>query len=305
MAANSPYKTLSDIRLAIIKDAKESTSTTFVSLVDRWINEGHEQVTLRKKRDWLDKQFVVQMNGDTQATCTVTNGSPTVTFTPGTTFPSGVELQFNSPTYSEVYNVLSTASNVVTLEKPFLGSTNTAASGIVFQPSVILDGDIRAVYQMYTQHRGQPLTDVGPQQMRAIQEAGKVTLDYPQYFTLFGQDADGDRRALVYPYPSEDYTLYIDANTYVPVLSAATDEPVIPMQYRQILYHYGLYKLFLYHRNDQKAADAYSAFSGMLARIDGEMRAELDFPQIVPVFPRRTRRGFVGKFFDPNMRDES
>lgn len=304
--ASSPYETLSNIRLAVIKDAKESTSTSMVSLVDRWINEGHEQVTLRKKRDWLDEQFTVQVSAAVSASCSVTNGSTTVTFTGGTTFPSSVELGFYVQGFQEIYNVSSATLNVVTLSNAFLGTTNTAATGVVFQKSILIDDDIRTVYQLYHGFEDSTVTDVGPQQMRSIQESGGPQLGYARYFTLFGQNnSTGARRVLLYPYPDEAYTIYIDANTFVPVLTAATDEPVIPMQYRQILYWYGLYKLWLYHRNETQAANAFNSFKEMLRQIDGEMRSEIEFPQITVAYPKaRTFRSFR-RPFNPLMRDDS
>jgi hypothetical protein len=304
-APNSPYKTLSNIRSAVIKDAKEATSSQIVTLVDRWINEGHEQVTLRKKRDWLDQQFTVQLSAAVQETCSVTENSRTVTFTAGTTFPIGAELQFSSRGFEEIYNVASATLNVITLDKPYLGTSNTASSGVVFQPSILLDASIRMVYSGYHQYQPQPLIDVGPQLMRQIQEAGGIQLNEARYMTIFGQNASGSRRLKVYPYPLNAYTLYLDVNTFPSVLSADADEPQIPIQYRQILYWYGIYKLWLYQRNADQANVALTNFNSMLARIDGEMRAELDFPRISVSYPRRTPlRQFITPF-DTRLRDDN
>ncbi len=303
MSANSSYKTLLNIRNAIIKDAKESSSTTFVALVDRWINEGHEQVTLRKKRDWLDTRYSYQVNAAVEETAVVSSGSTTVTFTAGTTFPTGVELQFYAQEFEEIYEVSSATSNVITLAKPYLGSSNTAASCVVFQRSILLDTDIRAIYQLYHNFHGAPVEPLGPQEFRAEESARGPQLDYADKYTVFGQDSSSKRRLLLFPYPKVSYTLYVDCNTYVPVLSNNTDEPVIPMQYRQILYWYGMYKVWLYHRNDSQAANALAVFNSMLMKIDGETRSEIEFPAISVNYPRRqTLRRFTPPF-DPRMRD--
>jgi hypothetical protein len=303
MPPSSPYQTLGDIRLAIIKDTKETTSSTFVSLVDRWINEGYEQVAFRKKRDWLDEQFTVQVKAKTEATATVTNNSSTVTFATGTTFPTGVELQFQATGFAEVYDVSSATLNVVTLAKPYLGDSSTAATGTVFQPHIILDADIRHVYQVYHQHNDQPLVDVGPQQMRQLQETSGVQYGKAKYFTIFGQSS-GQRRLVIYPYPDEAYTIYIDANVYVPELTSSTDEPLMPIQYRQALYWYGLHKAWMYERNYAQAESALANFNSMLTRMDGEMRAEIEFPQISVSYPRsKSFRRFKPRF-DPRLRDD-
>lgn len=302
MAANSSYKTLGNIALAIVKDVKETTAATFVSQVYRWINEGYEQVNLRKKRDWLDVQYTYQVNAAVEADCTVTENSTTVTFEVGTVFPTGVELQFNNSGYAEVYEVASATLNVVTLSKPYLGETSTAASGVVYQPHILLDSEIRHVYQAYHQHIDQPLVDVGPQQMRSIQESGKVQLDFARYMSIFGQES-GSRRLMLYPYPDEAYTLYLDTNIFPAVLTASTDEPEMPMQYRQCLYWYGLHKAWMYHRNYDQAQAALTNFNSMLTRLDGEMRAEIEFPQITVSYPRSKRLRRMKPAFDTRLRD--
>jgi hypothetical protein len=298
----SPYQTFSDIYNAVIKDAKESTSTQIVTLVKRWINEGNEQIAMSKKRDWLDTQFAVQLTAAVQADCTVTENSTTVTFTPGTTFTAGIDLQFYNQGFPEVYNVTSATLNVVKLDKAYLGTTATAVTGVVFQPSVVLDPTIRTIYQAYHQYNSAPLTQVGPQQFRQLQEAYTPQLDYATYGTIFGQDSSGSRRLFFYPYPLNAYTLYLDSNVFPTQLVSSTDQPQIPIQYRQILYWYALYKLYLYHRNSEFASAALGSYKSMLAQIDAETRAELDFPQIAVKYPRGKNLRTYSPPFNPLWR---
>ncbi len=296
--ANSPYKTLGNIRVAVVNDVKESSTAALVTQVNRWINEGYEQVILAKKREWLDTQFVTQLQSSTQAVCTVTNGSPTVTFASGTTFPSSsTERIFYNTGFNEIYNVSSNSGLNLTLANSYLGETNTAAAGIVAIKSILLDPSIREVYKVYHQWAADPLTFVGPQQFREIVEAGNQNLDYAQYCTIFGQDNTSEaKRLLLYPYPDQAYTLYYDANVYVTPLSADGDEPIMPMQHRQILYHFAMYKLYSYHRNDPKAAEYLNNFNTMLARLDGESKPQQDFPQLQVRYPRGRRLGFFPTF---------
>lgn len=302
--ANSPYKTLGNIRTAIINDAKEASSTGLITQVNRWVNEGYEQVILRKKREWLDTQFTQRVNSSTQAVASVTFNSQTTAFPVGTTFPpNSVERIFYNTGFNEIYNVSSTSGTALSILSPYLGSTSTSANCVVAQNSILLDPSIRHIYQVYHQWSFQPLIEVGPQQFREITEQYGPNLDYPKYCTIFGQeDTTGSRRMLFYPYPNTAFTLYIDANIYVTPLAADADEPVMPMQHRQILYHFGMYKLWSYHRNDPKAAEALNNFNTMLSKIDGEARAELDFPQIKVSYPRGKRTGFFPSF-DTRLRD--
>ena len=301
--ASTPYKTLGNIRTAVVNDAKEVSSTALITQVNRWVNEGYEQVALRKKREWLDTQFTVQLQSAVQAVASVVNGSTTVTYATATLSALTVEKLLWSQGFNEVYNVSSITSPAVTLAKPYLGDSNTARTCVLAQPHIILDSSIRHIYQVYHQWSSEPLIEVGPQVMRQIQEQYGPQVDYARYCTIFGQDSTGSRRMIIYPYPDTAYTLYIDANTYVTPLSADADEPIIPMQHRQILYHFAMYKLFSYHRNDAKAAEYLGNFNAMLAKIDGEARAEIEFPQIKVSYRRGNRRSFIPGF-DTRLRED-
>jgi hypothetical protein len=304
MAPTSPYKTLSNIRLAVIRDAKETTASTMVSLVDRWINEGYEMVGNRKKRKWLDQQFTVQVSAAVDATCRVTNASTAVTFTAGTTFPTGVELQFWNRGFEEIYDVASTTSASLTLAKAYLGTTNTAASGVVFQKSILVDTSIRDIFQIYHQYDTKPLTNIGPQQMRMVQERSGVQLNTASYYSIFGSSSSA-LRVLLYPYPLDAYTLYLDTNLLPAQMTADTDEPLIPIKFRQMLYWYGSYKLWLYHRNDSNAATALTNFNSLLAQMDGELSPTIDYPQIQVSYIKARTLQQVAPPFDPSWRSNS
>ena len=303
--ASSPYKTLGNIRSAVVSDAKEQSSTNLITQLNRWINEGYEQVNLRKKREWLDTQFYTQLPAPTEATATVTNGTPTVTFTAGTTFPSSTyeRILYNTG-YSEIYDVNSTTGLVATLLQNYLGTTNTSANCVVAVKSIILDSSIKEVYRVYHQHSKEPLIIVGPEQFRDIVENYGQNLEKARYATIFGQNnTSASKRLMIYPYPDEAYTLYYDAKVNIVPLSADADEPVLLMQERQLLYHYGMYKLYSYHRNDAKASECLNSFNIMLMKIDGEAKAQLDFPQIVVAYKRGRRRSFLPGF-NSGMRED-
>lgn len=305
--ANSPYQQLGQIRIAVVNDAKEQSSAALVTQVNRWVNEGYEQVILRKKRGWLDQKFSYQFSDATQATAAVTEGIQTVTFEAGTTFPptnATFELLLYNQGFSEVYDVLDfPGGTVVNTRQPYLGESNTAAACVVTAGSILLDTSIRHVYQAYHNWSPQPLTYMGPQQFREMTERFGPQLGYAQYFTIFGKgNSYTADRMQIYPYPEAAYTLFLDANIYVVPLLADSDEPLIPIQHRQILYHYAMYKLWSYHRNDAKAGEALANFNTMLAKIDGEAMPELDFPQLKVAYPRGRRRSFFPGF-DSRLRD--
>lgn len=305
--ATSVYETFQDIYEAVIRDAKENTTTTaVVDLVKRYINEGYETVNFRKKRDYLNERYKLSLQGKVASTFNVTEGSSSVTHTgTATLLATTYELGFKVTGFAENYEVSSITSNTVLLDTTYKGDSNTAAAGTLYQRSIILDDDISEVYQVWHDYYHAPLENIGPQKMRELMLERPDTYDKATHFAIFGQDSSTNaRRLVIWPYPDENYTLYLDANVFVSELSAEDDEPLIPVQYRQILYWYALAKLFgTYHRNTEREAVAMSNFNVWLAKLDGMDPVSQDYSRMVISY-RRPRRYTRGRYFDPRYREE-
>jgi len=298
--ASSPYQNLGNLRVAIVNDAKEATSAALVAQVNRWINEGYEQVILRKKREWLDNTLSYQVSSAVQAVCQVVKNSTSITFPSSVTLPvltGNAGYIFYNTGYNEVYQINGINGQTINISTAYTGSSNTAASGVIAQNFIKLETSFRHVYKSFHNFANEPMIEVGPQKMVDIKERYGPQLDYAAYCTIFGQQSsDGKLNYFFYPYPFQTYNITLNYNQYVTPLSADSDEPRIPMQHRQILYHYGMYKLFSYHRNEAKAAEALTNFNTMLAKIDGETKPEADFPKIMVSYKRGSKRTFFPSF---------
>lgn len=287
--ADSPYKTFSNIYTAALQDFKEQTSTEMVTLAKRWINEGQEQIILRKKKDYLNKTFSVNIEAPIETTYSVTNGSATVTKIGSGTLPitSVNDHKFKLDGDETVYDISSFTSSTLTLANAFVGSTSSSSNGVFFQSSVYLDDSIRSIHKVYHEKNGQVVVlSKGPEDFRNMVQADPSYVDFAQIWTLYGYNnitvtsgAD-KRRLLFYPYPSESYVLHFDANIHIPVMSNDTDEPIIPIQHRQILYWYAIMKLGQYHQDVDMISFGTSNFNAWLDRLDGEFMPEKDLPGI-------------------------
>lgn len=307
--SSSVYETFSDLYEGIIHDAKESTTTAnVVSFVKRWINEGYEVVNFRKRRDYLDKKFTVSLNGKVEDTFIVTNGSNTATHTGTATLlvtSADYELGFKVQGFEENYEVSSIASNSVILSTTYKGDTASSATAVLYQRSVIIDDSISEVYDVYHDYCRTPLDNLGFQRLR------KDILYYPEHYdkatkwAIEGdQDATEAKRLIIWPYPDVDYTLYLDANVYADELVNASDEPRIAPQYRQVLYWYGLAKLFgTYHRNATRESVCMQNFGVWLSKLDGKEDVSQDYPRLLIDY-RRPRRFVRGRAFDERYRED-
>ncbi len=304
--ATSVYSTFADLYTAVITDAKENTaSTSVVEDVKRWIQEGYEQVNFRKKRSYLDKRFVLSMSGKVESTYTMTEGSSIAVHTgTATLLSSSLDTGFKISGFAENYEVESVTGTVVVLTTTYKGIDASAATGVQYQRSIVLDDTISEVYQVWHDHYREELTALGPQKMRESQLFNPEQYDYAVSWAVFGQDNTVEAKRLVlWPYPNVDYTVYLDTNVFFDELVLATDEPVIPVQYRQILYWYALHKLWAFHRNTEREQLALQNFNIWLAKLDGINEVSQDLPRMFVDY-RRPRRGPVGNAFDRRYRED-
>lgn len=306
--ATSPYQTFQDIYEAVIKDAKESTAVSaVVDLVKRWVNEGYELVNQRQRRPYLNKKYNLTMNAKQDITATVTLTSTSVTLSSAISFTDSTNaiFGFHISGTDEFYEISSVSSATVTLTAPYKGDSSTAATGVIYQIGTYLNADIREVYEAYHDIYRFPLDNVGVNKLREEILYNPDRYDYPMKWALTGPDADssGKKKLLFYPWPNDLHTLYLDTNIFASELTNASDEPLLPLSYRAVLYWYALGKLFgTYHRNTERELNCIQAFNEWIKRIDGDSDVSEDNARMLIDYrrPRRFTRGFG---FDSRMRD--
>lgn len=291
MATDSPYKTFQNIYEAVLLDFKENTSGNIVSLAKRWVNEGQEQVILRKKRDYLNKTFDYVTEAPVQTSFSVVEDSSTVTLTGTATLPTTSinDHKFQILGSDDVYNVRAIGTGTITLASGVTRETSTAVNGVLFQSSILLNNSIRSVHEVYHDNGGGfTLFSKGPEDFRQLTQGDNTLRDYASFWTLYGFDSQSvaaadpaDQKKLqIYPYPHKKYTLHVDANIDIPSLVNDDDEPLIPIQHRQVLYWYALSKMAVYHQDSAAQQIAQQNFNTFLAKIDGSLLPGRDLPQI-------------------------
>lgn len=291
MAGDSPYKTFEDLYTSVLTDFKDSTNATMVTNAKRWINEAQEQVVRSAKRDFLNKTYHVVVEAAVSTACTVTNGSVTVTKTGTAALPvtSTQEHKFFVTGFPEVYDVVSFSATTITLASAFQGTSATGVTGNFFQSSVLIDADIRNVHKVYHERNGlNDLRNKGAEDLRNIIQSDPTKLDYAVYWSLYGYDnvsvtsVSEKRRLLVYPYPSTAYTIHLDCNIYVPLLSNDSDEPIIPVQYRQMLYWYAIFKFGQFHQDADVIQLGLANYNSWLDKFNAEMFPQTEMPRLWP-----------------------
>lgn len=122
------------------------------------------------------------------------------------------------------------------------------------------------------------------------------------------------RRVRFYPPPSTALTIpytYITSNLATSSagvaqanLSAASDEPIVPLRYRHALFYHALYGWYRDKRDDARSQEARAEYTDLMLRIGGDYEVGANRPQIQPRVSgyagraRRPWRGGGGRYDD-------
>lgn len=305
--ATSSYQTVGDIAAAVFRDTKESSNTLgIVDQVIRWCDEAQQQILSSKRRQWLEEQYQYQTIDKFQPTASisVTEASTSVNLGSGSPPAASLALMLKITGWNEVYNVDTISGLIATLSKPYLGETNSSAAGYIFQNSIALDAAIESVYQVRHAFQSSPLQALGPDDFFALQSTEPSRVGYATHYTLYEESDTGIKRMFFYPASDTAYTITVAAKKYVTELTALTQEPQLPLQFRQAIYWYAKFKMFEWHRNDAQMSLCSQAFNNWLMKINAEFQTTTQYPTLVVRYARPTRGPLFGlRGFDERLRD--
>jgi hypothetical protein len=284
MTVANPYQTFKNIQDAVIVDSKSGEAAR--DQVKRFINQGYMDLITRRKREFLDVTVNYALEAKRSGTCVATQNSTTIQWTDTSTTllpaTSGAQYKFFVGGTQEIYDVVSFTSSTITLDLGYVQSTLTSASGTLVQASIPVADTIKTVSQIIHDYYPYPVNVVGPQELDAAKDVqGRQQTGYARLATVRQKTASGQSRLFVYPYPSERYIVKLHGSKYFTQLVSDADEPLIPVEYRQILYFYAMAQIFKTQRNQVWYGDAMQNYQAWLARMDSELFPSQDEPALV------------------------
>ena len=287
MSVNSPYQTFKDIRDAVIIDSKAGSTlnSALQTQVNRFINEAYQDIITRRKREWLDEDYYFPVDPKQEGTCSVTKDSTTVTFDSSVTLnsTSGYFYNLYVQTTEEVLPVASIAGQTVTLESEYQGETNNSATGVIVQSGLTLPEEIKTVYQVDHDKSGALVNLRGVLDFKERAQRQPQLTAPAQMATVTGVSSSSEKLLFFYPHPgTQNYTLKVHGSKYFNELVNDDDEPLIPSEYRQMLYHYAISRVYAtISRNETLFSEAAKRYQLWLARLDTEIKPAQDEPSLV------------------------
>lgn len=210
-------------------------------VIEQAINDIMEEICNSHNFSWLyaDSSFITTAPYNT-GTLTATTGATTITGS-GTTWTSamaGRRVTIEDAFY-EVSAFVSTTE--LTLGNNYAGAGGSGLSYKIYQNEYSLSSDTEDVLSMYQENNPQKLTKVGlPMLDRAYPQ--RNSYGFPSLYAINGYDSSGNMKVEIYPIPNQARNIYYRMKKRVTVLSADSDDPIIPLRYRYVLFRGAVYE---------------------------------------------------------------
>jgi len=262
------------------------TETALLALVKTWINSRYQEAwAYLKKHDLIDarEEYTVATVAEYDTGTVETNGTTTITGT-DTVFTSGmVGRKFKVTGWNEIYTISAFVSTTeITLNKAYNGDDNDEASYKIYDDEVSLPSDCSEVIAVRQDINSKVLDRIGLKDLRALQVQSPVPIS----------DIDSQKWALsesgkiiLYPPPSRSILLKIDYIKKITELSDSTDEPMLPVEFHNILVRGAMADLYDYD-DDPRAQKKEAEFYNMLATLARKNALDTDMITFKPVVYR-------------------
>ena len=305
--------------------ADTTASSASETIAKRYLNIALHDVHIQQNWPWAERSAVV-ITRPPYTTGSVSVASTSRTTLAGTNTRWGSQLSGFGVTVAtsggkvylsngEVYGVSSVDSDTqITLGSRFTGSYNVASdyalsySGYTyFQDEYALASDFFRLIDARQFSDVMNIPVLGSQEFYRRFPRNATRSGAPTHATIVELGPSGSTdwrpRVVFHPYPDQPYSIpyrYITRNLAVSSagtaqteLSAASDEPIIPVRYRHILLSYAAFIWYRDQKDDQRSQETYQEYVDGVKRIAGDSSPQRDYPRIVPA--RRSRPYFFAR----------
>jgi hypothetical protein len=293
--------TFSDLYTSVMETLGIQTGDTVAkNKIKRMINEFYlnEVIPFKDYWIWLQKNTqVIHLAAYTTGTAAVTNGSATVTLSTAPTGRSFVGYKFSVAGDTQIYTVSAhtTSSTTVTLSTAFQETTNSAAVFKIWRDRIDLPISAKETVEIWHKDLNQPLDSIGPQGLRELEAREPKAEGYPQYYftsDYFDPSTSGDdetesdryRQTRIYPaINDENVILNVDYIQEAEPLDDDTDEPLMPMTDRIVLYYGACAAAYsILNRNEEMHDKYWAKAMNKLSRMAGKREEGFDTPKLRP-----------------------
>lgn len=243
-------------RVETLTDASEDTRKLLELLVRicRLLGDQHNWAFLRGESE------ITTVAQITTGTAAVTNGAAGVVFTGVTLTPSVVGRAISFAGHPITYRIAAfTSSTTVTLNRAYLGDTNTSTTYTIVQDRYDLAADFSRPLGEWASFFGPfPLQPVDPDEFMQIrQTSAGMTTGEPQVFTIYGVNENTTAQTIwLHPYPIEQRLFPYAYHRVHPDIVRDADRVLFPVTKDEIIIT-ALVEVWQRNLNDDTRADGF------------------------------------------------
>lgn len=336
MSATSQVTDFSDLFTDLQNRVRAQTSITATETqAKRYINIALHDMHIGngEKFPWAERNAILVTQDDyNTGTVTISQGSATLTGS-GTAWATANAFSVNNARAggkivinggTEVYTVTSVDSDAqITLSSKFTQADVSGGSYLYFEDEYALASDFLKPLHATFFDQNADIEIIGRREFKLRYPRNKIT-GKPRVATIEDKPFNGSttpvRKVRFWKPPDDFYSIpygYVTSNLAVSSsgtaqtqLSANTDEPIVPLQYRHGIVFHALYHWYRDKRDDDRSVEAKAEYTDLVARmlLDNEVGENRPFirPRLgpyaraakQPYSQRRGSRYTTGSAFD-------
>lgn len=273
-----------DLYTAILEELKiPSSDGTTLARIKRDINIVYlNHVIPFKPRAWWwleQKTDITTLAKIDTGTLTATADSTTITFSSAPTIDlDGYYVKFSG--YPDIVKISAHTAGVATatLETAWCNDTVTAGAYKAWKDFAALPSTMKEVVVVTHDRRSVPVDAVHNAKFTEVRARYPETEGYPTMYNTGDFNASGDRIIRWYPACWEDRVhLHVEGRQEATALSAAADEPLMPVEDRIVIFYGACSRAWSRERNDSESQKNWALFMQKLGEMAGKSG---DAPQI-------------------------
>lgn len=274
----------------------DSSDSTNVTLVKRWINIVQQDIAGRWPWNFLRNREVIQTIPDyTTGTCSVTSAGTTVTgaSTVWTATMVGYYIQFQGT--NDWYKITARASNTsITIEVGYAPTTSLAAGStyIIRKFFYSLSSTADRIVDIRNWNTPLKLIETDPLTLDSRRPNPQSTAT-SSAFIAYGYDASGNLQISPYPYPNDSRNLEIRTIVRLSDLSASGDLSLIPVKWHHVIIFGALSLGFMYLRKPEMSASWNAEYEKKIVDMKKQQRTSLDDESALKAIDSVARGNFV------------
>ncbi len=308
MSSTTQPQTFSDLYTALLNAMREDTSgTATTTQAKRYINTALQDMHIgfAESLPWAERQARLTTQAPySTGTVSISKGSTTLT---GSSTAWNTNNSFsvkNTRAYgkivinggTDVYEVSSVGGDTsITLSSAWVDTTVSAVTYQYFEDEYDLHADFLRPLDMQFFDSSRDIVLIDRTEFRRRYPRNKV-VGKPQVATIidrpFSANTTPVRRVRIYKPCDQEYTIpysfitnklaISSAGAAQAQLSADSDEPIVPHQYRHAIVLHALYNWYRDKKDDARSQEVRSEYTDLILRITGDTEVAARRPKIQP-----------------------